>query len=157
MLLISDYDPAWPDLCSQEVERLRPIFGEEAAFEHVGSTSVPGLAAKPVLDILVGLRGVDLTREQEAALRAAGYVSRRRSSAGRRYFRKGSPRTHYLHVVERDGQWWRRYLRFRDLLREYPDEAAAYESVKRRVAAGGSGSYARAKASFIKDALRRPH
>ena len=150
---VVDYDPRWPSLYAEEVERLRPVFGDDAAFEHVGSTAIPGLAAKPVIDILVGLRSVDLTRKQEAALRRLGYVSRRRD--GRRYFRAGAPRTHYVHVVELDGPSWQRYLRFRELLRADAAEAAAYAELKRAAAPLGPAAYARAKAAHVTATLRR--
>jgi len=151
---IREHEPSWGELYLRELEVLRPIF-PNAAFEHVGSTAVPGLPAKPVIDILVGLSSVELDVETRTALRDAGYVSRRRDTTGRHYFRKGNPRTHYLHVVELDGASWRRYLAFRNRLRDVPEEAAEYARLKRELAPVDPGTYATAKAAYIEAALKR--
>jgi GrpB-like predicted nucleotidyltransferase (UPF0157 family) len=154
MQRLVEHDPGWAALYLRELEVLRPIF-PGAVFEHIGSTAVPGLPAKPVIDILVGVSSVELDDAERTALRRAGYVSRRRDANGRLYFRKGNPRTHYLHLVELDGAWWRRYLWFRDRLREVPEEAAGYASLKRSLAASDPGTYARAKAAYVESARRR--
>jgi GrpB-like predicted nucleotidyltransferase (UPF0157 family) len=152
--LIREHESSWAALYLRELAVLRPIF-PNAAFEHVGSTAVPGLPAKPVIDILVGLSSVKLNAETRTALRNAGYVARRRDTTGRSYFRKGNPRTHYLHVVELDGASWRRYLAFRNRLREKPEETAQYAMLKRELALADIGTYARAKAAYIDAVLKR--
>ena len=123
------------------------------AVEHIGSTAVPGLAAKPVVDLLAGLESLDLAPEQIRAMEALGYEALGEYGLpGRLFFRKGSePRTHHVHAVELGGEHWRRHLAVRDYLRAHRDEADAYAAEKRRVAAGASDrdEYTLGKAAFV--------
>ena len=160
-LLVVPHDPAWAGAFAAERTRLAAALGEvPARIEHVGSTAVPGLAAKPIIDILVGRPdGEDL----EAYVRAfggAGYLYRGEYGIpGRHYFVRGTgaePRTHHLHLVALGGELWRRSLAFRDHLRHTPECAAAYAALKRELAerhAGDRGAYTEAKAPFILAAL----
>lgn len=147
----------WVAAFEEEAARLRAALGPGvAAVEHVGSTAIPGMPAKPVVDILVGLLEMPLDDDQLRALRRLGYVSRRR--AGRSYFRRGSPRSHFVHVMPFDGREWRRYVFFRDYLRARPDEAAAYAALKRDLVAqapSDRGTYAREKTRWIDAAVGR--
>jgi NAD-dependent deacetylase len=137
-VVVVDYDPEWPKLYEEESERLRAAFADIAVeIEHMGSTAVPGLAGKPVIDISVGLSTLDLTKEQIAAMEGLGYEYLGEFGLpGRLYFRKGeATSTHHVHAVEWGGEHWRRHLAFRDYLRAHPAEARDYGEAKRRLAA----------------------
>jgi GrpB-like predicted nucleotidyltransferase (UPF0157 family) len=154
------YDPAWPVEFAAERDRIGQALGSLAVrIDHNGSTSVPGLAAKPVIDILVGLRAYPLAPQCIAALEGLGYVCRGESGMpGRQYFRKGSPETHHVHATLEGGDVWRSHIAFRDWLRAHPNDAARYGELKRRLAAEHRESralYTEAKAPFVESILRR--
>jgi len=157
-LEVTDYDQAWPRRYEEEAPRVRAALGDEiVAVEHMGSTAVPGLAAKPVIDISVGLRRLELTPEQVAAMESIGYEYLGENNLpGRLFFRKdeGGRRTHHVHVVEFDGEHWHRHRAFRDHLRAHPEEAKRYGAEKRRLAAesSGHGDYWERKQPYV-DAL----
>jgi GrpB-like predicted nucleotidyltransferase (UPF0157 family) len=133
---IVDYDPDWPRLYEEESARLSAALGDvliEA--QHIGSTAVPGLAAKPIIDVLAGLRTLDLTTDNIAAVEALGYeYLGEYGIPGRLFFRKGRPRSHHVHAVLFGSDLWERHLALRDYLRARPDEAASYADFKRRLA-----------------------
>jgi NAD-dependent deacetylase len=157
-LEIVAYDPAWPRLYEEEAARVRAALGEDVvAIEHMGSTAVPGLAGKPVIDVSVGLRRPELSTEQVAAVEALGYEHLGENGLpGRLFFRRseGGERRHHLHVVEVDGEHWHRHRAFRDYLRSHPDEAGRYAAEKLRLAAEAStqGDYWERKQPYA-DAL----
>ena len=142
-LEVTDYDPDWPRLYAEEAGEIRDALGESVvAMEHMGSTAVPGLAGKPVIDISVGLRRSALTDAEVAAMERLGYEYLGEFGLpGRLYFRKdeGGRRTHQVHAVEHDGEQWHRHRAFRDYLRAHPEEAEAYATEKRRIAAESTG------------------
>ena len=142
-LELTDYDPDWPRLYEEEAAHIREALGESVvAMEHTGSTAVPGLAGKPVIDISVGLRGLELSAEQVAAMKRLGYECLGEFGLpGRLYFRKDEAgrRTHQVHAVEHDGEHWHRHRAFRDYLRAHSEEAEAYAAEKRRIAVDSSG------------------
>jgi GrpB-like predicted nucleotidyltransferase (UPF0157 family) len=135
------YDPAWPGLFADEAEQLREALGPAVlAIEHVGSTAVPGLAAKPIIDILAAIAPSADARWVKARLESIGYLHTPESSAPARIFRKGPAdmallRTHHLHLTDLDGHYWRRIIAFRDHLRRHSDDAVAYAELKRDLAA----------------------
>jgi GrpB-like predicted nucleotidyltransferase (UPF0157 family) len=97
---------------------------------------VPGLAAKPIVDILAGRPPGSPLEPYVRALVGAGYVHRgEQGIPGREFFRLGVPRTHHVHLVETGSAFWRDHLAFRDALRERPELAAAYQALKLRLAA----------------------
>jgi GrpB-like predicted nucleotidyltransferase (UPF0157 family) len=155
---VVDPDHSWPSRFEQERVRIAAALGAEATgIEHIGSTAVSGLAAKPVIDILVGLRGYPLAPRCIAALEALGYVYRGEFGIpGRQYFRQGSPATHHVHATLEGGDIWRSHIAFRDWLRAHPDDAARYGELKRRLAAEHRESralYTEAKAPFVESIL----
>jgi GrpB-like predicted nucleotidyltransferase (UPF0157 family) len=161
---IVPYDPAWPSRFASERALLRSLLGEAAAaIEHVGSTAVPGLSAKPVIDIALGMRSLGSVADWIPAFRSAGYEFLPRFSArfpGLRYFHKGPPelKAFHLHVVKIGANPWRRHLLFREHLRAHPDLVAEYEELKRRLAAAYPDDrprYTAAKADFIDGVIRR--
>jgi GrpB-like predicted nucleotidyltransferase (UPF0157 family) len=153
-----DHDPSWAELYEQEAARLRPIFdGSLVGLEHIGSTAVPGLRAKPIVDVLVGLRELELTDEQIAAMGELGYLFLgEHGLPGRLFFRK-NPRTHHVHVVEHRGEHWERQLTFRDTLRADEEERKRYDAFKRRLAAEGHPRevYTELKTPFIREVEER--
>jgi NAD-dependent deacetylase len=130
-------DPRWPRLYDEEAARIVEALGDVVVeVEHMGSTAVPGLAAKPVIDISVGLRTLELSAEQIAALEGLGYEYLGEFGLpGRLYFRKRPERrTHQLHAVKWDGEHWHRHRAFREYLRARPAEAARYGEFKQELA-----------------------
>lgn len=155
---IVEYDPRWPEMFEEDRRRILEVAGAYVTgVEHVGSTSVPGLAAKPIIDILVGVRKLSYALACVSPLYAIGYEYVPRVEIllpERRFFRRGRPDagTHHLHMVEEGGEFWRRQLLFRDYLRAHPEAAREYEVLKRRLAdAHGPdrGAYTDAKTDFI--------
>lgn len=131
---LRDHDPSWKVLFQRERESLAQALGRSAiSIEHVGSTAVPGLRAKPVIDILVAVESLRL-EDVEGRLAELGYVHVPIGGPERLFFRKGMPRTHHLHVVRFDGEERRKHLMFRDRLMTHPEEAAEYQRLKEDLA-----------------------
>jgi GrpB-like predicted nucleotidyltransferase (UPF0157 family) len=130
------YDSRWPALFAAEHERLRTECASlSVRFEHIGGTSIPGMAAKPVLDILAGRGHGTPIREYLAALTRAGYEHRGEQGVpGREFLRRGRPRAYHVHLVEQGSPLWRDYLAFRDYLRAHPDAARQFQELKRDLA-----------------------
>jgi GrpB-like predicted nucleotidyltransferase (UPF0157 family) len=155
---ISEYDPTWAELFEHERGRLSVVFNSGAvAIEHIGSTAVPGLCAKPIVDIAVGLEQLELTDEQIAAMERLDYEYLGEFGLpGRLYFRT-SPRKYNVHVVKHGGEHWERQLVFRDALRSDPEERRRYDELKRRLAAEGHsrGAYTELKTPLIREVEAR--
>jgi GrpB-like predicted nucleotidyltransferase (UPF0157 family) len=153
-----DHDPSWAELYEQERTRLAGIFGEHAVgIEHIGSTSVPGLCSKPIVDVLVGVRELELSEEQVDAMRGLGYeFLGEYGLPGRLFFRK-EPRTLHVHVVTYGSEHWERQLTFRDALRSDSEERERYAAFKRRLAAEGHPreAYTELKTPFIREVEAR--
>lgn len=161
---LAEYDPAWPAMYAAEAARLRAALpaGLVLAMEHFGSTAIPGLVAKPVIDILVAVPSVEAARAVAVApMEALGYAFwADNPKRDRLFFVKGLPpaaphRTHHVHMMERDGELWRR-LGFRDYLRAHPEEAARYAALKRELAARhreDREAYTAAKAAYVEAVL----
>jgi GrpB-like predicted nucleotidyltransferase (UPF0157 family) len=155
------YDVRWAALFRAEASRLSDavlVAGLPGLrFEHVGSTAVPGLAAKPILDIAAGRAMETPAVEYVPAFEAAGYIYRGESGLpGREFFRRGDPRSHHLHLVEYDGWHWRRYMTFRDALRADARLRDAYASVKHELAAkypNDREAYIEGKTTFVERVL----
>lgn len=148
----------WHQLFAQEEARLRDALGGLAvSVEHVGSTAVCGLSAKPIIDIAVAVREIADAERCVAPLAGIGYEYRGENGIpGRHYFAKGEPRTHHLHMVELSSEFWRAHLLFRDYLRRHPEAAREYDALKRRLAiehAHDRGAYTEGKAAFIEGVL----
>ena len=135
-VVIAPYNPAWPQMFEHERIVLRDSFrGTEAKIEHVGSTSVYGLGAKPVIDIMIGVSRLKDAEERVGTLELAGYeyVANYESAIPeRRYFRKprSKPRSIHLHCVLRGHEFWNQHLLFRDYLRNHPSVAEDYYQLK---------------------------
>jgi GrpB-like predicted nucleotidyltransferase (UPF0157 family) len=126
------YDPSWPGLFEQERKRLERVLTPwlEGGVHHIGSTAVPGLAAKPSLDLLAGVRDLEEARAAVQPLCAEGY-EHAFHRADALWFRKAGAA---LHLTEPGSPLWRERLAFRDALRADPALAAEYEALKLRLA-----------------------
>lgn len=149
-----DSDARWAGLYAEAVAKLRPAIGAMVAgIEHFGSTSIPGIKAKPILDIMVGLRRFEDGPTLVGPLEPLGYrYLGAEIVPDDHLFGLGEPRQHLLHAVEFGGYHWVRNLRFRDALRANPALAAAYEAHKVELAqrfADSRAEYTAAKKQFI--------
>lgn len=163
---IAAYDPNWPALFEHEATRLRAALSDEpiTGLEHFGSTAIAGLAAKPIIDILIAVPSLAAARARfPEKLKALDYVFwPDNPKTDRLFFVKGMPpfgerRTHHVHVTEPTGELWQR-LAFRDYLREHPDEVLRYEALKRKLAAEHKTdreAYTAAKSDYVAEVLRK--
>lgn len=157
-IIIADYDPSWPQKYWEEEKRLKQILGENCmAMYHIGSTSVPGLAAKPILDILPVVKSLEKVDEAAAEFEKIGYEYLGEFGIqGRRYLRKGGEeRTHQIHMFQVDDlKNIERHLAFRDYLRSHAQEREAYAQLKRSLAQKfpyDIDGYCDGKDSFVKE------
>lgn len=164
MIRLAEYDPRWPQAFSREVRRLRPAFGPLLIeLRHFGSTAVPGLLAKPVIDMLAVVSDVRALDARTAGFEALDYeVMGEFGLPGRRYFRRNDPtgvRTHQVHAYGPDSaSEIERHLDCRDYLRAHPDTARAYGDLKRALVEqchGDMRCYSDGKTSFIRDVEQR--
>lgn len=142
----------------EEAERLTAVFRPILhAIHHMGSTAVPGIKAKPIIDILLAVRDIGPVDGYNQAMAALGYIAKGENGIpGRRYFRKGSDahHTHHIHVFERGNPQIDRHLSFRDYLIAHPDAAQAYSDLKTQLARqfrSDTAAYTEAKSDFIRD------
>jgi GrpB-like predicted nucleotidyltransferase (UPF0157 family) len=159
---IVPYDPTWPARFEEERSALVGVLEEWApgGIHHVGSTSVPGLASKPIIDILVGVTDLERSRSCFERLSPLGYLYAPYRTEEMHWFCKPDPgrRTHHLHLVPTDSPRFRDELLLRDYLRGHPPVAAEYGELKRRLAQTfehDREAYTAAKADFIRATLRR--
>ena len=160
LISVVDTDPSWPDLFRREATRLRAALGDVALrIDHIGSTAVPGLAAKPVIDIQVSVASFEPLGAFRLPLEGLGYVFRADNpERTKRYFREapGARRTH-IHIRLR-GHWSEQFaLLFRDFLRAHPDASARYAALKRELARRyehDGQAYTEAKTPFIWAVMR---
>jgi GrpB-like predicted nucleotidyltransferase (UPF0157 family) len=158
------YDPNWPKLFNEQAKRVGAVLEPFATrpVEHIGSTAVPGLRAKPIIDMFVTLRSYDDGIEIATALRSIGWASapepdddelRRLSFC----FPNVEYRTHHLHAIDHESQHWRAWLAFRDALRRDPAAAARYGSLKEQLAhefADDRDAYRAGKGNFVNIVLQ---
>lgn len=156
---VHPYTPEWQQIFSEEQARLHACLGDYVLdIQHVGSTSIPNMVAKPILDI-----GIAVAEYEEAArcvqpIEQLGYLYRGENGIPRRrYFVKGDPTSHHVHMVEIQSENWATMIRFRDHLRQHPDVAEAYAALKQRLAEQfptNRTAYQDGKAEFIQQVLR---
>ncbi|HEX4947008.1 MAG TPA: GrpB family protein [Blastocatellia bacterium] len=157
-LQLVPYEPNWSLLFLAENERLCANLGDYILdVQHIGSTSIPGMPAKPILDI-----GVAVANFEEAArciplLEQLGYKYKGENGIPlRHYFVKGDPRTHHLHMLEIESEEWKHHLLFRDYLRANAASAQAYANLKQMLAtqfADDREAYQNGKENFIQAVL----
>lgn len=159
---IESYDPEWPARFEQELPALERVLGKSVTggIHHVGSTSVPGLDAKPVIDILAGIEDLDGARPHIDPLSELGYMYSPYRVDEMLWFCKPNPehRTHHLHLVPTGSPRFKAELAFRNYLRKHSEVAQQYAALKRHLATRcghDREAYTQAKGDFIRDVLDR--
>jgi GrpB-like predicted nucleotidyltransferase (UPF0157 family) len=165
-ITIAPYDSTWPLAFADEEARLRAALGKLAMrIDHHGSTAVPGLAAKPILDIQVSVIALQPIEPYRQVLRALGYVHREHvDDSFSPFFHRPRtwPHTHHVHLVLAGGEEERRTLAFRDYLRDHAEEAGKYQQLKCELAERFGGAtavereeYARAKSAYVEAVIAK--
>ena len=156
------YDPSWPTRFEAERTALAEILGQwlTGPIEHVGSTAVPGLSAKPVIDIMAAVGSLDASRDALPLLQKFGYRYAPYRPDEMHWLCKPdfAQRTHHLHLVPFRSALWEERIRFRDCLRSTPTIAAEYAALKYRLARihpSDREAYTAAKGPFIARVLHR--
>jgi GrpB-like predicted nucleotidyltransferase (UPF0157 family) len=159
---IVDYDAAWPELAAAELGLIEAALGDAVVrVDHVGSTAVPGLAAKPIVDLQASVAEIDRTDLYVPALERLGYLfAPDDESPDFHFFGKPAerPRTFHLHVCAAGSEHERRHLALRDYLRADPEEARRYADLKRELVAAGPGdrlAYIEGKLGYVEALERR--
>lgn len=157
---IVEYRPEWQKMFEEEKKVLQIALGEVSAqIEHIGSTAVAGLAAKPVIDVMVGLEDFSVADNFVPKIEALAYEYIQKYETVmpfRRFFTKEQAgiRTHQIHMVGIGSEFWERHILFRDYLRQDSSVAAKYASLKKELAErewGDVNEYAEAKTEFIRE------
>lgn len=163
-VIVVEYDPGWPALYEEESRLiLRTVGSVVLSLEHFGSTAVPGLGGKPIIDIMGGVRRLAEAEQCVAPLAHIGYEYVREYNElipERRYFHKGAPeaRLFHLHMVEHNGDFWEKHLLFRDWLRSHPEDAQRYYQLKKDLVARfgrDREGYTQAKTPFVESIVAR--
>jgi len=164
-ITVVPHNAGWPARFRIESQMLHVALKElNPAIEHIGSTAVPGLAAKPIIDMLVGVKSLTAFESQAERLSVFGYQyipEYERALPDRRFFKRviNGVRTHHVHVVEQNGLYWKRYLKFRNSMRDDAWLASRYAELKRRLAARyvfDRDAYTNGKTGFIEAVLAMP-
>ena len=167
-ILITNYNPVWPIIYNREKTKILAAIGNKIqAIEHIGSTAVIGLAAKPVSDIMIAIESFALTDELIVPLKKIGYKyvpEYEVNLPDRRFFHRGPsettglPNRHFhLHIVEKDSEFWVTHILFRDYLRNHSDTAQKYADLKKKLAISTNGNindYCSGKNAFIKEIIQ---
>jgi GrpB-like predicted nucleotidyltransferase (UPF0157 family) len=157
------HDPRWRDAFEAEAKHIAAALGENVvAIHHIGSTAIPDIHAKPIVDLLVEVRDIAGVDGRSAAMESLGYeVMGEYGIPGRRYFRKDSPegtRTHHVHTFQAGSEQAVRHLAFRDYMIAHPADARRYSELKRQLAEEHPHSmdaYMDGKDGFIKEMEHR--
>lgn len=159
---VAPYDPAWVNVYRVESRAIAAVFGDLLlSIHHIGSTSVPGLAAKPIVDIMPVVRDIELVDRLNPQMAALGYTARGENEiAGRRLFIKGDHpyRTHNVHVYAPGNPEIARHLDFRDYLRTHPAAAREYGRLKQCLAEQHRfdiDAYLKGKSAFIQETIAK--
>jgi GrpB-like predicted nucleotidyltransferase (UPF0157 family) len=151
---LHDYTPLWVELYREEEKRIMAAIGHLIIdLQHIGSTAIPGIKAKPILDMMAGIERLNEALRCRAPLETLGYDYAEHAGVANDYvFGKGVARTHLLHVVEYGSAEWTNHLRFRDRLRNDRELAQEYERLKGELSrkfSGNRAEYTNAKSEFI--------
>lgn len=155
------YSSKWKEEYNKESQKLINIFGEEViSIHHIGSTSIPGIYAKPVIDILIEVREIEIIDRFNSAMESIGYIAKGENGIeGRRYFFKGLyDRTHHVHIFQSGSEEISRHLNFRDYMIAHPEEAKQYGELKKQLAERFKydiEGYCDGKDAFIKEIDRK--
>lgn len=155
------YNINWVNKYLAEAEKIKKIMADELVkIHHIGSTSIPGISAKPVIDILVEVINIENIDDYNEKMKEIGYIAKGEYGIeGRRFFLKGEiNRTHHIHVFQVGNSEIIRHLNFRDYMISHPDEAKAYSEMKRELAIKfrhDIDGYCNGKNDFIKNIDRK--
>jgi len=163
---IAPYDPSWPSLYALEEAALRKALPQASGLliEHIGSTSIPGLAAKPIIDIMMALESRERWPQLIQPLESISFIHGKDAfDEYHWFFVKGMPpygerRTHQIHLMEYQSPLWKEHLAFRDYLKNHVEDARRYETLKKELAVKFSidrEAYTEAKTDFIKGVLQK--
>jgi GrpB-like predicted nucleotidyltransferase (UPF0157 family) len=157
---LSPYSTLWESRYRAEARRLTCYAsGARYLLEHIGSTAIHGLDAKPIIDIAMQLPSLNQLPRWIKKLEAAGYSYKGEYGlAGRHFFTRGTPVTHHLHLVAKNSEHWTNWIIFRDYLRTHPVEAKKYNQLKNNLARKYShnrDAYTKAKTPLVKQLLEK--
>ncbi|MBQ3223074.1 MAG: GrpB family protein [Clostridia bacterium] len=139
-VVLCPHEKEWEEAAQQTISLLRSILGDTAVdIQHVGSTAIRGISAKPILDLVVAVRSLEDIAPHAEALAQNGFIDRGQDRPGQHLFVMGDlaadTRTHHIHIVEYTDPAWKNYINFRDYCNAHPAEAARYDALKRRLCA----------------------
>ncbi|HEY2422000.1 MAG TPA: GrpB family protein [Neobacillus sp.] len=161
-VVIEEYTSDWVLRFQEEQRILKGIFCDKAiAIEHIGSTSIEGLGAKPIVDIMVGVSHLNEVDEFIEPLKKVGYeYVFHKEFPNRRFFRKGQWRagTHHLHIYQYESEEWKNHILFRNYLRTHPDQLKQYQQLKKDLAEKyhfERAAYTKAKEPFILTVIKK--
>ncbi len=165
---VEKYNPEWEEEFNKEKKNLKEIFGDVAvSIEHVGSTAVVGLSAKPIIDIAIGVNKLeDLSKVKDKILKFSHYSIKENNAEGEILMRRGVPIklgedkpsfiTHFIHIMEIDNKKYKETLAYRDYLRKNKVALREYDDLKQKLASkypNDRKAYTKAKEEFIKGIL----
>ena len=163
-IVVVPYDPSWPEKYQQESAKISAIFGQELiSIHHIGSTSIPRMSAKPIIDIMPLVRDIEVVEAFNLAMIQLGYEPKGENGVpGRRYFVRGGDayRTHHVHTYQPGNPEVSRHLDFRDYLVAHPEEAQQYANLKTGLARQyphDIDAYMAGKDALIKKIIHRAH
>ncbi|MFX0183133.1 MAG: GrpB family protein [Candidatus Hodarchaeota archaeon] len=153
------YQLEWKELFSKEKQHLEATIGNNILeIEHIGSTAIPGMTAKPIIDIAIAIHNFEEAKVCIDLLEKIGYEYKGEFGISRRhYFVKGTPRRYHLHMNEITSENWKNHISFRDYLIKHPDKAKQYADLKIKPAQqfkANREAYIEGKTSFIKKILQ---
>jgi GrpB-like predicted nucleotidyltransferase (UPF0157 family) len=161
-VIVLPHDPAWSAAFQIEASALRDLWrGEVVRIHHIGSTAIPGICAKPIIDILVEVRDIARIEAFDEGMIRRGYVPEGENGIpGRRFYTRGSKeaRTHHVHVYQVGSAEIERHIVFRDFMIAHPQVASAYGRIKAQLAERfpeDIDSYVEGKDAFVKEMERR--
>ena len=133
---LAQYSPEWKTLYEKEERLLKDLIGEYVIdIQHIGSTSIPDMIAKPIIDIGIAIKDFEEGQRLVKPVESLGYEYKGENGIpGRHYFVKGNPTTHHLHIVEIDSEEWKKNITFRDALRKNENLAKEYAELKLNLA-----------------------
>lgn len=165
---VEKYNPEWQEEFNKERKNLKKIFGDVAiSIEHVGSTSIVGLSAKPIIDIAIGVNSLEnISKVKEKILKFSHYSIKENNAEGEILMRRGVPIkpgedkpsfiTHFIHILEINGRKYKETLAYRDYLRKNNEALIEYDNLKQKLATkyqNDRKAYTKAKDKFIKSIL----
>lgn len=152
----------WEESARESIRELKQLLGDTAVdIQHIGSTAVWSVCAKPVIDLVIGVRRLEELLPHIEALKEQGFIYRGEDVAGQRLLVAGDfekdMRTHHIHVVRWGGAEWNNYINFRDYLNAHPEKAMRYDACKQKLAArfpDDRKSYTAGKQELIGELLK---